>query len=74
MGTIRDGIEYIDEIEGRAILEDRVQRDFGVSLDDWLIRYRSGRYDSCDRHVASLSMMLPFAGYSTNGHRQSSSR
>lgn len=56
----------LDEREYRAFLEREVQRGLGLSVDEFVSRYRAGELDEGDPDVSDLAGLLWLG---QNGHR-----
>ena len=55
-------IRFLTEEEDLAMKEELAQKNFGMSLDQFIDAYQSGQFDNDEeRHneVVSLAMMLP---------------
>ena len=53
---------FLTEEEDRSIMEDLAQTNFGMSLDEFIRAWKSGKFDNDKRRhgdVISLAMMTP---------------
>ena len=59
--TSEPGVIELTREEGRAMLEERVRRVLGISLDEFEAAHDSGTLDLSRSDVIGLLMLLPFA-------------
>lgn len=55
------GVKMLNREDGRAMLNERTQREIGMTLEDFEAAYDAGMLDMDDSKVIRLVMLLPFA-------------
>jgi len=67
------GVDDIDEIESRALVDTQARKYLGMSGEDFIAQYAGGAIADPDRSdVIRMAMVLPFIKQSKNGREESS--
>ncbi|MDP9470713.1 MAG: hypothetical protein M3Q71_08590 [Chloroflexota bacterium] len=57
-----DGVKYVSQAEGRAILDRQARKYLRMSGDEFVKKYRSGQLGDADRSaVLRVAMLIPLA-------------
>ena len=59
--TTEPGVVELTREEGRAMLEQRVRRVLGISLEEFEAAHDAGTLDMSRSDIIGLVMLLPFA-------------
>jgi len=61
-------VEELDEIEGKALVDEMARKYLGMSADEFARRWEANEIPDPDRsEVITVAMLLPFMNQSPNG-------
>lgn len=63
-------VEELDEIEGKALVDEMARELLGMSADEFVQKWNAGEIPDSDRsEVITVYMLLPFMNQASNGSK-----